>query len=145
MNERYTPSLMDPIGSAFWIKGKFYRPGGPSILARMGYHHHSATPLMAAIICGNFDVAATLISEGADLDLKNSKGKTALDFALEGGFAWHRNFVDRPGFAFPGFGSQQFGSKLKKTCLKRNIFFLPHCAFCKVERLTISLRDWRAP
>ena len=119
LNERYSPSLTNPIGFAYWIKGKFYRPGGPSILARMGYHHRGATPLMAAIICGNFDVAARLISEGADLDLKNSKGKTALDFALEGGFAWYRNFVDRPSFAFPGFGSQQFGSNSKK-CLAQS-------------------------
>lgn len=70
---------------------------------------------MAAIICGNFDVAARLISEGADLDLKNSMGKTALDFALEGGLAWYRNFVDGPSFAFPSFGSQQLGSNSKKN------------------------------
>ena len=86
---------------------------------------------MAAIICGNFDVAATLISAGADLDLKNSRGKTALDFALEGGFAWYRNFVDRPSFAFPGFGSQQFGSNSEKHVLNPTDFSCPTVLFVR--------------
>ena len=53
-------------------------------LAVFAYHHYRATPLMAALLCGNFEAAATLIDEGAKLHLQNSRGKTV---------AWSENRV----------------------------------------------------
>eukprot|EP00913_Durusdinium_trenchii_P014791 g13872.t2 len=77
----------------------------PTMMRRMAYHSRGATPLMLAIICGNFEAAATLLAERArtaisseplprtDLlgrpngltrtDLRNFRGKTALDLAHE--------------------------------------------------------------
>ena len=49
---------------------------GPTRLTTLAHHHYRATPLMAAIICGNFEMAAALMDEGALLHLKNGRGKT---------------------------------------------------------------------
>eukprot|EP00438_Fugacium_kawagutii_P003510 Skav229079 [mRNA] locus=scaffold157:136734:137345:- [translate_table: standard] len=42
-----------------------------------------ATPLMLAVICGNDEMAAALISAGARVDLRNRRQKTAFDLAQE--------------------------------------------------------------
>ena len=38
---------------------------------------------MCCMVCGSYDAAATLIAAGARLDLRNHRGKTAADLALE--------------------------------------------------------------
>ena len=84
LNEQWVPSLTNPFGLLLRVKSLQYRLGRTDTrLAVLAYHHLRATPLMAALLCGNFEAAATLIDEGATLHLRNSRGKTARDFARE--------------------------------------------------------------
>lgn len=55
----------------------------PSNLTYLAYHHAGATPLMLSIITGKFDCASLLLAAGARVDLKNRRGKTAVDIAKE--------------------------------------------------------------
>eukprot|EP00438_Fugacium_kawagutii_P018431 Skav226163 [mRNA] locus=scaffold2279:81591:83868:+ [translate_table: standard] len=54
-----------------------------SALTFLAYNHNRATPLMLSIITGKFDCTSLLLSAGARLDLKNSRGKTADDIVKE--------------------------------------------------------------
>lgn len=84
LDERWAPPMTDPFGLLCKVKAIEHRMKRMGTrLTTLAYHHYRATPLMAAIICGNFEMAAVLIDEGARLDLKNSRGKTAFDFARE--------------------------------------------------------------
>jgi len=60
-----------------------YKWGHRSIMTRLGYHQYGATPLMAAVITGQWEGAAALIASGARLDIRNSRGFTAADFAQQ--------------------------------------------------------------
>ena len=55
----------------------------PSALTRLCYHYKGATPLMFAILAGRFEAASVLLQAGARLDLKNARGKTAVDLVRE--------------------------------------------------------------
>ncbi|CAE7815365.1 ANKHD1 [Symbiodinium sp. CCMP2456] len=84
VNERYRPNMFSPFGMLWRIKGLQHNPGGRTTQLRIvGYHHYGATPLMIAIICGNYEAAAALLVRGARLDLRNSRNKTAADLARE--------------------------------------------------------------
>ena len=84
VNEQYRPRMLSPFGMLWRIKGLQHRPGGRTTLLRsVGYHHYEATPLMIAIICGNYEAAAALVVRGARLDLRNSRNKTASDLARD--------------------------------------------------------------
>ncbi|CAE7243297.1 Ank3 [Symbiodinium natans] len=50
---------------------------------RVCYHCPGATPLMTALIGGQFEGAAALIAAGARLDLRNCRNRTAADVAKE--------------------------------------------------------------
>ena len=47
------------------VKGLQYRYGKSTMFRRMCYHSKGATPLMLAMICGNYEAAAALLHEGA--------------------------------------------------------------------------------
>lgn len=61
------------------IKGFQYQCGKKTMFRTVGYHSAGATPLMLAIICANFEAAAVLLLEGASLEARNDRGKTAFD------------------------------------------------------------------
>ena len=65
----------------FLAKALQHRFGRASMLSEQAYHIHGLTPLMAALRSGQYEGAAALIAAGARLDLKNSRGFTAADFA----------------------------------------------------------------
>ena len=50
-------------------------------MSRWTYHHSGQTPVMAAIMSGQYEGAAALIAAGARLDLRNSRNWSAADFA----------------------------------------------------------------
>jgi len=52
-------------------------------VTRWCYHLFGSTPLMIAVITGNWEGAAALIAHGARVDIKNSRRYTALDLARE--------------------------------------------------------------
>lgn len=79
----YLQPIMSLVGIVHRVKGLQYRFQKPTMMRRMAYHSRGATPLMLAIICGNFEAAATLLAERARTDLRNFRGKTALDLAHE--------------------------------------------------------------
>eukprot|EP00438_Fugacium_kawagutii_P005700 Skav227830 [mRNA] locus=scaffold948:378224:380137:+ [translate_table: standard] len=54
-----------------------------SALTYLANNHNRATPLMLSIITAKFDCTSLLLSAGARLDLKNSRGKTADDIVKE--------------------------------------------------------------
>lgn len=56
---------------------------GPSTLSSVFYHAKGSTPLMLAILSGSFAAAELLLEAKAIVDVKNSRNRTALDFAAE--------------------------------------------------------------
>ncbi|CAE7572065.1 dtd2 [Symbiodinium sp. CCMP2592] len=73
VNERYRPNMFSPFGMLWRIKGLQHNPGGKTTQLRIvGYHHYGATPLMIAIICGNYEAAAALLVRGARCESTNS-------------------------------------------------------------------------
>jgi len=75
-----TPRLLRWANSFLSLKHRF---GKQTIGSQIAYHRWGATPLMAALITGQFEGAAALIAKGARLDLRNSRGFTAADLAAE--------------------------------------------------------------
>ncbi|CAE7543489.1 Ankrd17 [Symbiodinium sp. CCMP2592] len=55
----------------------------PSLLTKLAHHHQRATPLMLSILCGGFGASRLLLQAGADVNIRNSRGKTAADLARE--------------------------------------------------------------
>ncbi|CAJ1386850.1 unnamed protein product [Effrenium voratum] len=58
-----------------------YRFGTDTALTRQCYHFNGSTPLMLALLSGNFEIAMILLREGARLDLRNAQNFSALDLA----------------------------------------------------------------
>ncbi|CAE7241772.1 unnamed protein product [Symbiodinium sp. CCMP2592] len=58
-----------------------YRSGKKTIGTTAGYHGHEQTPLMAAVMTGQYEGAAALLAAGARLDLRNYRKWTAADFS----------------------------------------------------------------
>ena len=50
--------------SAFFSAGLQYKYGRHTMMRRFAYHSSGATPLLLAIICGNYEAAARLLYEG---------------------------------------------------------------------------------
>ena len=65
----------------FGAKALQHRYGKSSSMSRWAYHRYGQTPLMAAVMTGQYEGAAALIAAGARLDLRNSRDWTAADFA----------------------------------------------------------------
>ena len=82
INEQFSESFGNLLGLG--IKGIQCRLGGKATKLRfMGYHHRRATPLMMAILSGQFECAAALAVSGARLDLRNARRKKAEDLARQ--------------------------------------------------------------
>ncbi|OLP87173.1 Ankyrin repeat domain-containing protein 17 [Symbiodinium microadriaticum] len=73
-------SLLGIVWAALSLRHRF---GHSSTLSRTAYHSHGATPLMFAVLTGQYEGAAALIAAGARLDLRNGRGRTALDLGRE--------------------------------------------------------------
>lgn len=73
-------SLLGIVWAALSLR---HRLGHSSTLSRTAYHSHGATPLMFAVLTGQYEGAAALIAAGARLDLRNGRGRTALDLGRE--------------------------------------------------------------
>ena len=52
-------------------------------LTAYAYHHEGLTPLMCSVLTSSFEATAILLGVGARTDLRNSRGKTASDLAIE--------------------------------------------------------------
>lgn len=52
----------------------------PSRLTWLAYHSDNATPLMFSILAGRLEATSVLLAAGAQVDLRNSRGKTAAEF-----------------------------------------------------------------
>ena len=52
-------------------------------MTHLAYHNRGATPLMFAIMTGKFEAAKILVEAGARKDLKNDRGRTAMDLLEE--------------------------------------------------------------
>eukprot|EP00438_Fugacium_kawagutii_P006767 Skav201392 [mRNA] locus=scaffold296:174361:176130:+ [translate_table: standard] len=55
----------------------------PSSLTYLAYHHHGGTPLMFSILTGKLEATAILLQAGADMNIRNDRGKSAADFLQE--------------------------------------------------------------
>ena len=60
-----------------------YQLGKDTASTRWFYHFHGSTPLMQALLMGNYEIAMVLLREGARLDLRNARKFAAAD--LSGG------------------------------------------------------------
>eukprot|EP00435_Cladocopium_sp_Y103_P043070 s2867_g12.t1 len=65
------------------IQALQYRMGKRTTSTVMAYHIYGATPLMNAVLSGQYEGAATLIAAGARLDLRNARKRSVADFADE--------------------------------------------------------------
>ncbi|CAE7780491.1 unnamed protein product, partial [Symbiodinium pilosum] len=65
------------------VKSLQHRFGRATVFTRWIYHLQKQTPLMAAILSGQYEGAAALIACGADLNLQNARRWRASDFAEE--------------------------------------------------------------
>ena len=71
-----------PLGSPWWFLLKMLHARhylSPSALTNLAFHHRGATPLMFSILTGKFEALSVLVDAGADLNLRNDRGKTAAD------------------------------------------------------------------
>ena len=83
INSPFRQRLMSLHGILFAAKAMQHRFGKATILTRLAYHGHGATPLMLAVMTGQYEGAAALIAAGATLDLRNARNRTVADFARE--------------------------------------------------------------
>ena len=82
INERFSPKT----GSTLWMVNAAMRVKHrwrPTTFTSVAVNSWGATPLMISIVAGLFDVAAFLIVARADLEIRNTRGKTALMLAEE--------------------------------------------------------------
>lgn len=83
VDQPYRQPSFSLVGIVHKVKGLQFRFGHTTMMRRMAYHSRGATPLMLAILCGNFEAAAMLLVEGARTNIRNDRGKTAVDLASE--------------------------------------------------------------
>lgn len=57
-----------------------YSMGQQTVSNMLAYHINGATPLMLAVISGQYEGAAALIAAGARLDIRNDHNRSAGDF-----------------------------------------------------------------
>eukprot|EP00438_Fugacium_kawagutii_P009749 Skav220217 [mRNA] locus=scaffold1600:140995:142710:- [translate_table: standard] len=55
----------------------------PSSLTYLAYHHYGATPLMFSILSGKLEATTILLRAGANVNIRNGRGKSAADFLQE--------------------------------------------------------------
>lgn len=82
VNSPARPQVSNPLGVLFTLRGLKYRFSA-DMISRLGYHFFDATPLMISVLTGKLDIVDVLVDAKADLTLRNSRGKTAQDLAIE--------------------------------------------------------------
>ena len=65
------------------VQSLSYQLGKDTASTQQFYHAHGSTPLMQALLIGNYEIAMLLLREGARLDLRNARKFAAAD--LSGG------------------------------------------------------------
>ncbi|CAE7728728.1 kidins220b [Symbiodinium sp. CCMP2456] len=83
MNTPFKQRLLSIHGILFAVKSLQYRLGRHTILTRLAHHGHGATPLMFAVMTGQYEGAAALLAAGASSDARNARNRTVADFARE--------------------------------------------------------------
>lgn len=81
IDERYQFRWLTPFGSLVALQSLRYRCGRDTALTRGSYHLFGSTPLMLALLRGNYETATILLREGARLDLRNLRKFSAADLA----------------------------------------------------------------
>lgn len=79
----YVPSGNSILAMVNRVKGLQYKYGRHTMMRRFAYHSSGATPLLLAIICGNYEAAARLLYEGASADQRNARGVSPAELAEE--------------------------------------------------------------
>ena len=79
INEHWHVRRLTPLGALEALQSLRYQFGKDTALTRLSYHDGS-TPLMTALLLGNYETAMLLLREVAGLDLRNEKF-TAADLA----------------------------------------------------------------
>ena len=83
IDEQWQVQWRTPFGLVVAAQSLSYQLGKDTASARWFYHFHGSTPLMQALLIGNYEIAMLLLREGARLDLKNAHKFSAAD--LSGG------------------------------------------------------------
>lgn len=82
VNELYKePPLMSAFGIFHAIFNLQHRLGNITPTSKLCYHTTGRTPLMTAVMTGNYEAAAVLVAAGARVDLRTARGLTAAGFA----------------------------------------------------------------
>lgn len=81
INEQWHVRSLTPMGGLVALQSFRYRFGKDTALTRLGYHLDGSTPLMTALLLGNYETAMLLLREGARLDLRNARKFSAADLA----------------------------------------------------------------
>eukprot|EP00439_Symbiodinium_sp_Y106_P035228 s1640_g4.t1 len=82
VNHQASTPLLSPLGIWFGCLSLRHRMS-ESKLSAYAYHYEGLTPLMCSILTSSFEATAVLLGAGAQTDLRNARGKTALDLARE--------------------------------------------------------------
>ncbi|CAE7226524.1 Ank3 [Symbiodinium sp. CCMP2456] len=84
VNHQFRLSSMTCMGRLL-VAGKTlqHRFGKQTMGSKASYHGQDVTPLMVAVMSGQYEGAAALLAAGARTDLRNSRKKTVADFAEE--------------------------------------------------------------
>ncbi|CAJ1453637.1 unnamed protein product [Effrenium voratum] len=80
VNTRDQCLSLTPISKVFVTAKTLQHRFKVTQLTKMMYHGHGASPLITALLLGQYEAAAALIAEGARLHTPNSRGMTAADF-----------------------------------------------------------------
>lgn len=81
LNEQYHVPGYSVEHTVLKLQSVRYRLGIVTNATRLLHHYPGATPLMLAILAANYQTAWILITEGAWLNLRNSRGFSAKDLA----------------------------------------------------------------
>ncbi|CAE7600803.1 Kinase D-interacting substrate of 220 kDa [Symbiodinium microadriaticum] len=84
VNHQLATPFLSPLGIWFGCLSLRHR-WSESKLSAYAYHHYGATPLMGSIITTSFEATKALLAAGARTDLRNARGRTAADLAIEMG------------------------------------------------------------
>jgi len=84
VNQQFRLSSMSYMGRLL-VAGKTlqHRFGKQTMGSKQSYHGQDVTPLMVAVMSGQYEGAAALLAAGARTDLRNSRNLTVADFAEE--------------------------------------------------------------
>jgi len=81
IDEPFRQETLTPLGIYMKVLSLQYKMGGTSKNQKNCYHCPGITPVMLAVMSGQYEAAAVLIASGARLDLRNKRGFSVADFA----------------------------------------------------------------